>query len=420
MIALLTSLVALAVDCAVVENASQIWLPEGPAPAPGATLVIDGPTIAAVGVVAYQADGATAKWNGRTCKRVDAAGGVITAGLIESRSQLGVTEIDLESTTQDFDGGGDPIRAALRVGDAYDPRSAVIGIQRVAGVTGAVIHPSGGFIAGRAAYVSLYGSLQADTVVNPVVAMEVGDQSGPSGAADLLALRELLDDAKAWRANQAAWERNQTRPYAASRLDLAALTDVVDGRIPLVVSADRAADIEALLRFRSETGVRLVVLGAAEGWRMAAQLAAARVPVILDPLVMGPGSVDQLAGRPDNAALLASAGVPVTLSTFSTHNARNLRQMAGNAVRSGMDRNAALAAITVRPAEAFGITDRGRLAVGYRADLVVWSGDPLELSTVARHVWIGGVEIPMTNRQTELREKYRTLPGTPVPSLGNP
>jgi imidazolonepropionase-like amidohydrolase len=418
MIALLWTAAALAADCTVIANADEVVLPAGPAK--GATVVVDGTRIAAVGTVAFESAAGGARWNGRTCALIDAKGGVVTAGLFEARSQLGVTEIDLEDVTKDLDAGGDPIRAALRVGDGYDPRSAVIGIQRVAGVTGAVIHPDGGLIAGRSAYVSLYGDLQADTVVAPVVAMEATGSSSPSRSYDLLALREVLDDAKAWRANQAAWERNQTRAYAASRLDLAALLDVVDGRIPLVVGADRAADIEALLRFHAETGVRLVIVGAAEGWRMADALAAAKIPVIVDPMVYGPGSVDQLAGRPENPGLLAKAGVPVTISTFSTHNARNLRQYAGNAVRAGMDRYAAIAAITARPAEAFGVPDRGRVATGSVADLVVWSGDPLELSTVARHTLIGGVEIPRSNRQTALRDRYRTLPGTPVPPLEQP
>ncbi len=406
----LTALAALAADCTVLSGASEVYMPDGPRN--GVTLVLDGERIVAAGTVAFEVIGVGARWNGRNCAHVDAAGGSVTAGLIEARAQLGITEIDLEEATRDLDGGGDPVRAALRVADAYDPMSAVIGVQRTAGVTGAIIHPEGGFIAGRSAFVSLYGERQADTVVNPVVAMEATGHHGPSGGADLLALRELIDDTRAWRANQAAFERNGTRAYAASRLDLAAMLDVVDGRIPLVVSADRAADIEAFLRLRAETGIRLVIVGAAEGWRVADALAVARVPVIVDPMVYGPGSVDQLAGRADNPALLSAAGVSVTISTFGTHNARNLRQYAGNAVRAGMGHTAAIAAITSAPAAAFGLADRGRLAVGAPADVVVWSGDPLELSTVARYVWIEGAPVPLENRQTRLRDKYRTLPST--------
>jgi imidazolonepropionase-like amidohydrolase len=410
MIAMLAALAH--AECTVVANAAEVFLPDGPQA--GVTLVLDGPTLAAVGAVAFERSGDTARWNGRSCTFVDATGGVVTAGLIEARSQLGITEIDLEGATRDLDGGGDPVRAALRIADAYDPLSAVIGVQRTAGVTGAVIHPEGGFVAGRIAFVSLYGERQADAVVEPVLAMEATGSSGPSLAADLLAMRELLEDARVFRANQAAFERNQTRAYAASRLDLAALLDVVDGRIPLVVGADRAADIEAWLRFRAEQRIRLVIVGAAEGWRLGAELAAAGVPVVVDPLVYGPGSVDQLAGRPDNAALLARAGATVVLSTFGTHNARNLRQYAGNAVRAGMDREAALTAITRAPAEVFGVRNRGRLAAGSVADVVLWTGDPLELSTVAARVWIEGEAVPLRNRQTALRDKYRTLPGTPV------
>src|SRR5688572_25573263 len=129
MIAWLT-MAALGADCTVVSGASEVWLPDGAKA--GATVVIDGERIAAAGEVAFTADGEGARWNGRTCARVDAKGGVVTAGLVESRAQLGITEIDLEESTRDLDAGGDPVRAALRVSDAYDPLSAVIGVQRTA------------------------------------------------------------------------------------------------------------------------------------------------------------------------------------------------------------------------------------------------------------------------------------------------
>ena len=195
---------------------------------------------------------------------------------------------------------------------------------------------------------------------------------------------------------------------------------MLDGTIPLVVGADRAADIEALLRLRQAFGIRLVIQGAAEGWLLAKPLAAADVAVIVDPYVYGPGGFGQIQGRADNAALLAEAGVEVILTTQSSHNARNLGQMAGNAVRGGMTDADALASITAIPAKVFGLEGRGVVEVGASADLVLWTGDPLELSSHPVRVWINGRDIVLESRQTQLRDAYRVLPGTPKTSLELP
>ena len=192
--------------------------------------------------------------------------------------------------------------------------------------------------------------------------------------------------------------------------DLRALLPVARGALPLVVAVDRAADIEALLRLTARTPLRLIILGGAEAWQVAGPLAARRVPVIVDPLLAGPGGFDQLAARPDNAALLAAAGVPVMFGTSSSHHVRKLRQLAGNAVRAGLAPGVALDALTRVPAEAFGLADRGRLEVGARADLALWSGDPFELDTRLVGLWIGGAEQALTSRQTALRDRYRHLP----------
>jgi imidazolonepropionase-like amidohydrolase len=152
-----------------------------------------------------------------------------------------------------------------------------------------------------------------------------------------------------------------------------------------------------------------VIAGATEGWRVARELAQAGVPVLLDPLQNLPGSFDTIGARLDNAALLHRAGVRIafTQSEAGSHNARTIRQAAGNAVAHGLPWDAALAALTANPAEIFGIAaERGRIAVGQVADIVLWSGDPLEVTTVAEDVIIAGRAIEMRSRQTELRERY--------------
>ncbi len=356
-----------------------------------------------------------AKFQGVVCERIDAVGRHVTAGLVEVSSQLGLYEIGLETGTHDDDPGGDAIRASFRVVDSYNPDSAVIPIQRVAGVTLAVTNPASARLGGLSALVSLDGATQAETVVLPGASM-VASIGGPSSAVALMELREVFSAAREQAARRRpVYEVDSPAAYGASALDLAALAPVLSGDLPLVISANRASDIEALLAFAQAWKVRLVISGGAEAWRLAGPLAAAGVPVIVDPMSYGPGGFDELRARADNAVLLHAAGVPLILSTFGTHQARTLAQVAGNAVRAGLDPTVALTAITATPAQVFGAPDRGRLVAGAVADVVLWSGTPLELSSVPDAVWVEGRRTSMLTRQTLLRDRYRTLPGTPRP-----
>lgn len=375
---------------------------------------VDG-RVAATGDLAELRSG---RWKGAPCAVRDGAGRELTAGLVAVPTRIGLVEIDLEPAThQDAGPGNDPIRASMVVVDGYDPDSSVVGVSRLQGVTGAVLFPADGTVAGVAGRVRLRGSTQADAVVDRDVALVGGV---PGGWGEGLAVWSgYLDDARAHQKDPAAYDRGRPYPEGMSRADLAVLGRVARGELPLVVGAQTAWQIEALLRWAAQEKVKVVITGAAEGWRVADALAAAKVPVIVDPLTYGPGGFDQLQARPDNPALLARAGVEVILSTWSTHNARTLRQVAGNAVRGGMDAEAALRAITIAPVTAFGPGPAG-IAPGAPADLVLWTGDPLELSTRVEASWIGGDPVELRSRQTSLFEKYRTLPGTPSPPLSLP
>ncbi|MEE2751073.1 MAG: amidohydrolase family protein [Myxococcota bacterium] len=341
-------------------------------------------------------------------------GSVVTAGFIESHTSLGLVEVSLEHNTVDSSSNeSDTVRAGLRISDAYNPHSSLIPIARLGGISTAILVPSGGLVSGQGAAVDLAGASQHAALIRTPVGVyaHLGGRDG-SRSQTLLRLRELLDDTEVYRQQKKAWERDALRPLAAERLDLEAMLPVANGEIPFVLRAERAADIEALLRLRSETGIRLVIVGGSEAWLLSEELALAEVPVILDPLVVGPGSFEQIHARADNAALLNSAGVPVILSSFSSHNARNLRQNAANAVRAGLPWEAALAAITQTPAQVFDLKDHGTLAPGSIANVAVFSGDPLEASSKLLHLWIRGEAIDLTSRQTALFEKYRTLPET--------
>jgi len=377
------------------------------------TVVVRGSKIAAVSVLGADAPG---------CDVVEATGKTLTAGMVDPNTQLGLVEVSLEAATVDtdlkapFQGASGEIRASVRADYAYNPRSSLIAVTRLEGVTSAVSVPAGGVVSGRSFWVDLGGTRQADAIQRAPLAMHASLGSrGPSRATAFhtldVALREALDLA----ARRRAWEQNRTPAYLLPRFELEALLPVAKGEIPLVVGVGRAADIEGVLRMTEGTAVRLVIAGGAEAWLVRDLLAARDVPVIVDPLTYGPRGFDQLAARPDNAALLHEAGVRVMFSTFSTHHARKLRQVAGNAVRGGMPHQAALDAVTRVPAEVFGMKDHGRVEVGAVADLVLWSGDPLELSTRVEALWIHGQRLPLTSRQTALRDRYRHLPRRPAP-----
>ncbi|MBX2803775.1 MAG: amidohydrolase family protein [Myxococcales bacterium] len=406
--------------CSVISGA-EVHTAEGPQK--GLTVVVKDDRIAATGrgieglqlELSSQKEVAGARWQGEDCTFVQGAGQQLTAGFVAVPTQMGLVEVGLEpGTRHDNPETDDPIRASLAVADAYDPRSSLIAVNRMEGITTALAAPGGAFVAGQAALVRLSGDTQDEAVLFEDAAMMVNLPSS-SFAEGLRQLRELVDEVDAWRRNKALYDRGRPGIHGLSRMDLEALLPAVRGQQPVVIRADRASQIEALLRLQRDTGMRLVIAGAAEGWRVADALAAASVPVIIDPLVYGPGGFDQRAGRADNGALLMEAGVSVILTTNSTHNARTLRQAAGNAVRGGMDHADALDAISRIPAEVFGLRGAGQIAVGAPADLVLWSGDPLEVTTSARGLWIGGEAIELSSRQRKLAERYLTLPATPAP-----
>ena len=245
--------------------------------------------------------------------------------------------------------------------------------------------------------------------------------SGGSRSAAFLRLREAFQDTLDYAANRKAFDVGERRAYALSRLDLEALIPVVRGELPLVVTVHRASDIEAVLRFAKEWQLKLILAGATEGWMVARQIAEAKVPVLINPLDNLPGSFETLGATLENAARLYKAGVTIAFMTGDAHNARNLKQAAGNAVAYGLPWDAALAAMTSVPARIWGIADHyGTLEPGKDADVVIWDGDPLEVTTFADAVFIRGEAIPMTSRQIELRDRYKDLGGEMPPAYRKP
>ena len=377
------------------------------APIQGGTVLIRDGSIVAVGQNVAVPAGA---------RRIDARGRVVTPGLFDSGTNIGLVEIEQIVETNDFRIGGeedDLVAASFNVADGLNPNSIVIPITRVAGVTTAVSRPQGGLIAGQVVVIVLLGRDMDAMLVRTPVAMygNLGESArgaikGARGTTTLR-LREVLSDARAYARNRAAFERGETREYAVSRSDLEALQMVLDRRIPLVLEAHRASDIQTALRLAREFDFRLMIYGGTEGWMVADDLARARIPVIVKVLENLPNTFEKLGATYENAARLRRAGVQVAITSGETFKSFNLRQEAGNAVANGLPYDDALRAITLVPAQIWGLDGSyGSLAPGKVANVVVWGGDPLEMLTPVQHVLIRGQEVPLASRETELRDRY--------------
>ncbi|HEY5921676.1 MAG TPA: amidohydrolase family protein [Kofleriaceae bacterium] len=375
------------------------------------TLVIERGRITAVGA------GARVPGNAKT---IDGTGKVVTAGLVDGFSGVGLVGIDLEPQVVDGRFGAmdtvhsDPVHASYQARDGFDARDVNVAIARAGGLTIVIAAPAGGLVAGQSAAFALDGS--ADPVRAPV-AMHVALGASGAGALggsrgkSIELLRELLDDARTFRRDRAAYEKNAKRRMIADRLDLEALQPVLARTVPLVVDVNGESDIRAALRIAKQFNVRIAIAGGAEAWRVAKELAAARVPVLLDPTANLPSALDASEVSDEAATILNKAGVQVAISTLgASWGARTLRQLAGNAVARGLPWDKALASITTVPATLYGLKGRGTLERGAVADVVVWSGDPLELSTAADAVIIAGVVQSLDNHQTKLLQRYRRVP----------
>ena len=386
-----------------------------------ATVIIRNGVITAVGKDVTVPSGA---------ERIDGKDKIVTAGFIEASSRVGLVEVDQVGATNEgrFKDAkdADAVHAAYRVSDGYNASSVAIPIARTGGVTTAVAVPSGGLVSGTSAAYSMSDGNADDVLLADEVAMyaalgesALGSSEGSRGVA-LENLRELFDDARDYARRKSSYDRNQTRDYAAQRLDLAALGVVLRRQMPLVLQAHRSSDILAALRLAKDLNIRIVIEGGVEAWTVADKLAAAKVPVIVDPLSNLPSSFDRIHVVDDAARRLADKGVQVVISTSrEAANVRTLRQLAGNAVANGLAWDDALAAVTTSPAAVLGLDKRGTLNKGSVADVVVWTGDPFELSSGPSLVLIKGEKQSLRTRQSKLLDRYRKLPKKAEPRAGD-
>jgi imidazolonepropionase-like amidohydrolase len=344
---------------------------------------------------------------------IEAHGRPVTPGLFGGAARLGIEEIGLEPTVDDYALKLGSMRPEFDVTGAFDPDSVLLGVARLGGVTFVQLVPSaeaggkggpgGTIIAGQGAVVRLDGSVAPARALFIEMGGAANALSGGSRAAQLMLLEQAITEVRTPKLLLA----NDARLLTPAGRQVLAQYLAGHGRV--VFDVDRASDIRQVIAFAERAQVRAVIGGGAEAWRLGAQLAAANIPVLLDPLADLPESFDSVGATLENAARLERAGVKIAFSFGDpeAHNVRKLRQGAGIAVAHGLPWEAALAALTRNPAEIFGVADRnGSIERGRPADLVLWSADPLEVTTLADEVFIQGARQSMRSRQTELRDRY--------------
>ena len=388
----------------------------------GATILIRNGRIRAVGFDLEVPAAATV---------IDAGGRQVTPGIFDVLSSLGAVEVNAEAETDDTAHAG-RYGAGYDIADAINPRSSVIGVNRIEGVTRALVVPrmpyeeATSVLVGQGAAIMLSPN-DADVLVAPRAAMVayVGEAgagvAGGSRAAAVQQLREALEDADDYNQHRDDYDEGDRRQYSIGRLDLQALLPVVSGRTALIVYADRVSDLRVLIELKRELDLNLIVAGAAEAWQVAAELAKNDIAVIINPFQNLPGSFDSLNATFSNAMSLHKAGVLIAFAQGDSHNPRNLTQVAGNAVAHGLDWDAALAAITLNPARMLDLDeDCCTIEAGASADLVLWDGDPLDVTSAAEAVFVAGERVKMRSRQTLLRDRYRDIEGPLPPAYNKP
>ncbi|QPQ55133.1 amidohydrolase family protein [Allosphingosinicella flava] len=394
----------------VAITGGKVAIGDGSAPIEGGTVVIRNGRIVAAGAnVAVPAD----------AQRIDAQGRWVTPGLVAGFTQLGLVEVEAVGETNDTNASSTPFSAALDIAPAINARVSAMAISRGRGVTRAIVAPNTArtMFAGQGALVDTGDDREAVFVPRAFQYVEFGEdganEAGGSRAAAHAFFRNAMLEARDYARNPAAYD-GRSSDALLMRLDAAALVPVVTGKMPLMVHAEKTSDIIEVLKLREDfPALKLILVGASEGWMIADRIAASGVPVIASALNDLPSSFEVLAATQSNYGRMQDAGVKLAVGEIDGQ-PRNTKQSAGNLVAlqkvpgaTGLTWDEALAAVTSGPAEVMGMgNDFGSLRPGRRADVVIWDGDPLELGSAPVAMLIDGVQQPLENRQTRLRDRY--------------
>lgn len=440
----------LAAQTVAITNGTLV-LGDGSEPIAGGTVVVRNGRVVAAG------QGVRVPANADV---VDASGKWVTPGIVAGFSRLGLSEVDLGADgSDDTETGNSPFSAAIDVAPAINPKASTIAVSRADGVTRAVVAPVAGksIFAGQGAVIDTGDDMQAILRARAFQFVELGeggaDKAGGSRSASFALFRNALREAEQLSrrvgpltagaeepdaANSSIVRNpNESRLYSSeagraddvllTRFDAAALVPVLRGQQLLLVHVERAKDILNVLGLRREfPRLRIALVGVTEGWTVADRIADSGVWVIASALNDLPASFEMLAATQSNVGRMRAAGVKVAIGMIDdndTRYVRNQRQYAGNLVAlgkvpgaAGLSWGEAFAMITSKPAEAIGLgREIGSLASGRRGDVVIWSGDPLELSSAPEAVWIDGIRQSLENHQTKLRDRYRSLERKTLP-----
>lgn len=361
----------------------------------------------------------------RGAQVIDARGKVVMPGLFDAGDKLGTVEIPALQITVDDTEYTAPLQPQLRVLDALNPESENLLVSRAAGITNSLSTPAdGNLIGGQSAVIQLDGSTVDQMVVKSPAALHIslGEQSkmtyGVKNGApetrmgEMAMLRQAFLKAQHYKEVQDAYAQKNSgkEPAAPPARDLKmdAMVAALEGKIPVVARADRVSDMESALRLADEFHFHLILADAAAAWRIADQLAARKVPVIVGPILEEPGRMESVDVRLDNAARLYKAGVPIAIQTAADNEVRNLPFEVEYAISYGLPEDAALQALTLNPARFFGVDNRlGSIDQGKDANLIVLDGTPFRVKTHVLAELIDGKVVDLSNHQTRLYEFYK-------------
>lgn len=342
---------------------------------------------------------------------IDVTGKEITPGLFNVSTALGLVEISAVKSTVDSRNTDKSYSASLSIADVINPDSSLWAHNRMNGLTHAVVKPSNSksLFDGQGSVIKLSNGMDHLILRDAAAYMTYGDRAAElAGGTRALALQMIKAVFADLQKMTEAEDVDKYKPKSNLKLrELKALLPVITESKPVVVNAHRANDILAMLALAKQYALTMIIAGAEEAWMVKDQIAEAKVALILNPYSNLPNSFEKIGNRIDQMSLLHEAGIPMMISNSSSHNAYVIRQIAGNAVAYGLPHEVALASMTKTPAQWFGMDNLiGTIESGMQADLVVWDGDPLEITTSADMVYVGGNVMPMTSRQTKLRDRY--------------
>ena len=351
---------------------------------------------------------------------IDCSGHSIYPGMIDGGTQLGMAEVNAVSLTVDHNEVGN-IKPHMQALTAVNPNNVAIPVTRVNGVTTALSVPTGGLMPGTAALINLVGYTPNQMYAGFKGVAVNYPSSGRRGRWDrrsdedrkkeeekkLKELNDAWEQAKLYaKIDSAAQSDKSMRPEYNPQME--ALLPVMQGKIPVLLEVNKDKDIESAIKWVEKNKVNAIFTGVAEGWRVADKIAKAGIPVITGPVQSMPTRQSDKYDRPyANAGALHKAGVKVALRTNDSENVRNLPFHAGFAAAYGLGKEEALKAVTINPAEIFGVADQiGSLEVGKIANLIVTDGDPFETKTQIKHLFINGWQVPIDSRHIQLYEEF--------------